>query len=200
MTDDNLRLLAAFNALDLIAVVGCVVAAWCAATCARQPMYHSSANQRRRDRHLWWGIFLALIFTSIYKMVGGDLMLWLFGTRYLDSLSGQSEFLQRAVFASWFALSALMVLMVFGAMGESIKRNWLAVAGTLIVLGSLAIGIQDFHMSAQDASALLSLRMDYGLSSLGVIAGAIVATASAWVYRHRRRSQGQWRAQLRQSA
>lgn len=200
MTDENLKLLATFNALDLFAIAGCVVAAWCAAVCALRPMYHSSADQQRRDRHLWWGVFLALIFTSVYKMVGGDLMLWLFGTRYLDSLSGQSEFLQRAVFASWFALTALMVLMVFGAMGESIKRNWLAVAGTLIVLGSLAIGIQDFHMSAQDSSALLSLKVDHGLSSLGVIAGAIVAASSAWVYRHRRRSQGVWREQLRPSA
>jgi len=53
-------------------------------------------------------------------------MVWLFGSRYIEALEGQAPWLQFAVIASWLALTVLMVLMVFGAMGESIKRNWLA--------------------------------------------------------------------------
>lgn len=200
MTEQNLRLLATFDFLDAVAVLGCFAAAWFAALCARRPMYHSSANQQRRDRHLWWGIVLALVFTSLYKLIGGGLMVWLFGSRYIEALEGQAPWLQFAVIASWLALTVLMVLMVFGAMGESIKRNWLAVSGALIVVGSLAVGILDFHTSARDASAFVALKFEHGLSSLGVIGGAIVCAICAWVYRQRRRSQGAWQQQLRQSA
>lgn len=196
MPEYSLSVLSSFGVFDMLAAGSCFCAAWISGRCARQPIYHSSMRQRRIDRRFWATIVAIVALAGVYQLIGGEVLVWKLGSRFVQTVQAHSSFVQWLFVALMVSALIVALVMAWALMGSGLRRNGLAGWGVVATALALIGGVAVVHARSTSAVEALLLEPDYQLQALGVLVGAILITSSALVYGRRRSNQFRWRRQL----